>query len=127
MSVEGSSDFDLVAASLRADAEDLGVFAEALASKLEQSLPGRCLVERSGLLGRGAVRRLVVELGSDRYELLHDHGELSTRRSSVVRGIALKTEDLDIDRWIDALAAEVVSEAERSGRGRVSLEKLLGG
>ncbi len=34
----GEDDFELVAASLRADAGDLGVFVEALAVKLEQAL-----------------------------------------------------------------------------------------
>ena len=61
--MDGSADFDLVAASLRADAQDLRVFAEALTTKLEQSFPGRCHVDRSGLLGRGNVRRITVELG----------------------------------------------------------------
>jgi len=38
MEMAGEDDFELVAASLRADAGDLGVFVEALAVKLEQAL-----------------------------------------------------------------------------------------
>ena len=38
MGMAGEVDFELVAASLRADAGDLGVFVEALAVKLEQAL-----------------------------------------------------------------------------------------
>ena len=40
--------FELVAASLRADATDLAAFVEALAVKLEGALPGSVRVERRG-------------------------------------------------------------------------------
>jgi hypothetical protein len=119
--------FDLVAASLRADAADVRVFVESLATKLEQSFPGRCRVKRAGMLGKGSVRQVTVELGDGRYELVHDNGAMSARRSSVVRGITLKSEELGVDEWIDSLAAEVVAEADRSERGRLALEKLLSG
>ena len=119
--------FDLVAASLRADSADLRVFVESLAAKLDQSFPGRCRVRRAGMLGKGSVRQISVELGDGRYELTHDDGRISARRSSVVRGIALKSDELGLDEWIDSLAAEVVAEADRSERGRLALEKLVGG
>jgi len=120
-------EFELVAASLRADAGDLRVFVEALATKLEQSFPGRCRVQRAGLLGKGDVRQISVAVGDTRYELVHDDGAVSARRSSVVRGITLKNEELGLDEWIDALAAQVVAEAGRSERDRLALEKLLSG
>jgi hypothetical protein len=125
--MEEPVDFELVAASLRADASDLRVFVEALTTKLEQSFPGRCRVQRAGLLGKGEVRRVSIEVGDSRYELQNDEGAVSARRSSVVRGITLKNEELGLDEWIDALAAEVVAEASRSERGRLALEKLLSG
>jgi len=37
-----AEDFEMVAASLRADSADLRTFVEALAAKLEGALPGRC-------------------------------------------------------------------------------------
>lgn len=121
------ADLDLVAASLRADAGDLRVFVEVLASKLEQTLPGHCRVRRAGFRGKGSVREISVDVGDGRYELTQDGGAVSTRRSSVVRGITLKNEDLGLDAWIDSLAAQVVAEADRSERGRAALEKLLSG
>ena len=125
--MEGAPDFDLVAASLRADTADLRLFVESLSAKLDQSFPGRCRVQRAGLLGKGNVRRLTVELGDIRYELAHDDGAVTARRSSVVRGITLKSEELGLDEWIDSLSAAVVAEADRSERGRLALQKLLSG
>lgn len=122
------SSFDLLAASLRADATDLGVFVEALAAKLESSFPERTRVERGGrVFGGKRVRALAVELGDGRYELEHADGALTTRRCTVVRGISLKGEELGLEEWIDALSAQLVAEADRSERGRAALERLLEG
>jgi hypothetical protein len=125
--VSEAPNFDLVSASLRADAADMRVFVESVAAKLEQSFPGRCRLKRAGMLGKGNVRQVSVELGDGRYELTYDGGTISARRASVVRGITLKSEELGLDEWIDSLAAEVVAEADRSERGRLALEKLLSG
>jgi hypothetical protein len=122
-------DLDLVAASLRADATDLDAFVEALAVKLEGALPGQVDVERKGgLLGANKrVRRIEVALGDQRYELEFERGRVTCRRRSVVRGIALKTQELDLDAWIAALSQDLVEEAERSERGREALARLLEG
>jgi hypothetical protein len=116
------AEFDLVAASLRADAADLDAFVEALAVRLEGALPGQVEVERKGgLLGANKrVRRIEVTLGDQRFEAEVDRGRVTWRRRSVVRGIALKTQELDLDAWIDALSRDLVEEGERSERGRAA-------
>ncbi|HEY6963459.1 MAG TPA: hypothetical protein VI408_16360 [Gaiellaceae bacterium] len=123
-------DFDLVAASLRADATDLRAYVEALAVKLEGALPGAVGVDRrgGGLFGGGRkhVERIAVQIGGDEYELQRDDARVSCRRRTVVRGIALKNEELSLDEWIDAVSQALVAQAADSERGRVALEKLLG-
>ena len=81
-------DFDLSAAGLRADGTDLRISLEALAGKLEESLPGHTHVERGGggLLGRGKkrVKQVRVDLGENRYQLDIDgeeHHEEGPRRA----------------------------------------------
>jgi hypothetical protein len=122
-----SADIELVAASLRADASDLRIYVEQLARKLEQSFPGLCQVRRAGILGKGPVRTISLEFGDNRYELEFGNGSVTAHRSSVVRGITLKSEELGLDQWIDSLATEVSAEAARSERGRLALENLLTG
>jgi hypothetical protein len=123
----GTGDLDLLAASLRADAGDLDAFVEVLAAKLEEALPDQVQVERRGgmLGGRKRVRRIEVTLGDQRYEAELERGRVTCRRRSVVRGIALKTQELDLDAWIAALSQELVEEAQRSERGRLALARLL--
>jgi hypothetical protein len=122
-------DFDLSAAGLRADGSDLRISVEVLASKLESSLPAQTRVERrgGGLLGRGEkrVRELQVNLGDTSYELtVKDRIEGFRKRE--VGGIAIKRETLDPGDWVQALAADLREEAERSAQARAALERLTG-
>ena len=121
--------FDLSAAGLRADGEDLRVSLEVLASKLESSLPGRAQVERrgGGLLGRGAkhVRQVKVQLGEMRYQLTLDGERVAGFREREVGGIAIKREPLDPQAWVSALAEDLRAEAQRSADARAALERLL--
>ena len=119
-------DLDLLAASLRADTNDTAVFLQALAAKLEDALPGQVEVERKGRLfgGPKRVRRIQVRIGDAHYEV-EGNGAVSARRRSVVRGIALKSEDLGLEAWIDALSGDLHALAQRSEQGRLALERLL--
>jgi hypothetical protein len=73
------------------------------------------------------VRRIEVTLGDQRYEAEAERGRVTCRRRSVVRGIALKTQELDLGAWIAALSRDLVEEADRSERGRQALGRLLEG
>jgi hypothetical protein len=121
-------DFDLVAASLRADSGDIEAFVEALATKLSMSFPGRVEVERKGgRLSHGPkpVRLIVVPLGDARFELEHDSGRVVCVRKAMVRGIALHTDQLELGDWIDGLSQALVTEAQTSEQGRAALARLL--
>ena len=122
---EGS--VDMVAAGLRADAIDLNAFVEALASKLAGALPGRVTITRQGgLFSRSkAVREISVDMGDSRYSLVSNGGRIETTRRNEVRGIAIKSEPLDLDEWIAALSRELEAAARESADGRQALERLL--
>jgi hypothetical protein len=120
-------DIDLVASSLRADASDLSAYVEGLAAKLEDVLPGRVRVERrrSGLRGPKAVRRIAIDAGDRRLELLSDGGSLEARCSRLSGGIVLKSEVLETDAWLAAVSETLAAEAGRSEKTRQALERLL--
>jgi hypothetical protein len=123
-------DFDLSAAGLRADGTDLRISVEVLASKLEESLPGRARVERrgGGLLGRGPkrVREVRIELGGNGYQLTVADDRVEGFRERQVGGISIKRETLTPDEWVAALTADLRAEAARSADARAALERLLG-
>jgi hypothetical protein len=122
-------EFDLLAAGLRADSADLQASVEALASKLEDALPGSAHVERrgGGLLGRGEarVRSVRVDIGQYVYLLEVDGRRLAGYREKQVGGICIKREQLDAGMWVAALVAELREEAGRSAQARESLARLL--
>jgi hypothetical protein len=122
--VEGNA-FELVAASLRADARDLDAFLEVLATKLSGALPESTNVEREGFRGRGRVKSISVELANRRYGLERNSATVTCLRASAVRGIVLKNEKLGVDEWIDSLSRDLAEAAEESDRGRLALDRLL--
>jgi hypothetical protein len=122
-------DFDRLAAALQADSRDLSTFLEVVASKFEAALPGRTRVERSGggLLRRNRqVSRVSLELGDLHFELARSGGAVAAKCTKVVRGIALKTELLNLDAWLLELARALSTQASASAQDRVALERLLG-
>jgi hypothetical protein len=52
-------------------------------------------------------------------------GTVETRRAKAVRGVVLKTEELPLEQWIDALARDLALEARTSEQARTALEQLL--
>ncbi len=119
--------FEVLASSLRADAGDTKSFLEVLANKLGGALPTRTSVEReSHLFAREKpVKSISIELGEFRYQIGHQHGTLTAQRTRVVRGIALKTEALGVDDWLDALSQALLELAQQSASDRAALQRML--
>lgn len=121
--------FELLAASLRADAGDTAAFLEALATKLGGALPQRTQIERGGGLFSRAhpVRRIGVNLGEWEYVVTaQPGGALESSRTHAVRGITLKSEPVALDQWIEELSAELAALAQTSLQDRMALQRLLG-
>jgi hypothetical protein len=130
MEIQDGGGFDLLAASLRSSGSDLDVFVEVLADKLEQALPGRVVVERRALRRFSKEKRVVrveVALGDNRYSVVARSGVLETRCAKAVRGVVLKTEELPLKGWLEALGHELAVEAEASEQSRLALDQLLRG
>jgi hypothetical protein len=127
--MSSASQLDLIAASLRAETGDLKAFVEALAWKLSDSFPHRVRVERTGRRfgGKQRVRSLSVTIADNEYELDNNDGEITCRRRNVVRGIALKTEQLSLEQWIDSMSEALNQAAAQTESDRAALGRLLGG
>ena len=123
---DSSLDIDLLTASLRADASDLGAFVEALAVKLEDAAPDRVRVDRrrEGMFGRKLVRRILLEAGDRRLELRSENGAIDTRASRLSGGIVLKNDALEIDAWLAAVGEALAAEAQRSQSTRRALQRM---
>ena len=126
-SEEPALDFDLLAASLRADSSDVSAFVEGLAAKLEEALPTRVRVDRgrAGMFGPRTVRSVSVDLDDRRLELRTGSAGVETRCARLSGGIVLKNEVLETGVWLAMLSEALAAEARRSGVTRKALERLL--
>ena len=119
---------ELFAASFRADKTDLKTFLDALAVKLEGSLPDYTRVTRQGSFfsRERSVKEIVVSLDEYQYRIGREkQGSLMAIRAHVVRGIVLKTEQIPVDQWIDELSETLAQLASRSAQSRAALERFL--
>ena len=123
--MEPDDSMDLLAAALRADMHDLHLWLGALATKLAGALPDHVTIQRGGFLGNGPIVGLTADLGQFRFILRQEHHQLVAERTHVVRGIALKTEPVPLDAWIDDLTATLTVLAATSARERAAIDRLL--
>ncbi len=120
-----ADDFDLLAASLRAEVADLRTLVPVLGAKLAQALPSRVTLHHGGFFGNGPLDAFAVDLGAWRFALRMEHGQPVAERVHIVRGIALKTESIPLEEWIDALSASLAEVAASSAHDRAALLRLL--
>jgi len=119
---------ELFASSLRADKTDLKTFLDALAVKLEGSLPDLTRVTRQGSFfsRERSVKEIVVSLGEYQYRIGREkQGFLIAKREHMVRGIVLKTEQTTVDQWINELSEALAQLARHSAQSRAALERFL--
>ena len=120
-------DMDMLAASIRADAADLGTFLEALATKLEGALPGMVRVGREGGLFKKEhrVQWIRVQLEDKLFELYRSGAGVEARFLHVVQGVTLKRELLHLDAWIAELSQRLARHAQTSAEARTALERMV--
>jgi hypothetical protein len=121
----GSLDFELLAASLRASSSDIREWVPILGTKLARALPEQVELHRTGLLGQGAINRIEIDVGTWRLVLRIEHGYPVAERTHVVRGIALKTEQLSLDDWITSLCRVLSERAAASAQEYAAIQSLL--
>ena len=123
-----AADFDLIAAALRADAQDARTFLRVLAGKLQAALPGAVEVRRGGgLFARERpVVDLAVTLGDWQFRLTAGpDGVPAATRAHTVRGIALKSEAMALEAWVAALLEQLQAHARGGAAAAESLRRLL--
>ena len=119
---------EMFAASLRADSTDVKAFLEALAAKLEGSLPNQTVVTRhSGLFSREhPVKEITVTLGEYQYRISRERqGPLLAQRAHMVRGIVLRNEEIPVEQWIVEVAEALAQLAAYNAQARAALSRFL--
>ena len=101
-------------------------FLELLSRTLQSALP-----EQIELLTRGFIKKTLcgirIDFGDTRYVFEKpEHGPVYATKTKVVRGIALKTEELAVAEALAELGDALEQRASKSGAAREALAKALG-
>lgn len=121
------ADLDSVVASLRADAADVTVFFQVLATKLSDSMPGAVQLEREGGMFKKdhPVRRITINAGDDVLEAELKHGSITAQHAHAVRGIRLRTEQLGFDEWLQRLVEVLSKQSQSNAAANAALRSLV--
>ena len=119
--------FSIAAALSKQYSVDQRQFLASLASMLEASFPQETEIEkRGGLFSRKEIRLVTVELEGNRYGLEDaGKGPLRASRTHIVRGIALKTEEMPLPEWITEVGAALEAQMKTNAAARDALAQWL--
>lgn len=128
MEEEGWLKVGVAAALAKEYGSDQRRLLESLASMLDGVLPNETEVRRrGGLFSRKAVHSVRVHLGDYSYTLEDaGKGPLRGTRVRIVRGIALKTEEMPVEEWLEALGEALEDHAQTNGTARAALSRFVG-
>lgn len=127
---QDSMEFLVTAADLRLAHEEVVAMLERLARMFELALPDQTEVQRGGWFfsKEKPVEQLRVKFPDTCYALVREgrnHVRASVQKS--VRGVVLKTQDIDVDAWTAQLAEELNRVAAHNTGARAALDKLTRG
>lgn len=101
----------------------------ALAAERFASIVPQLISVQRARFGLGAVEALSLEVpvrdGALRYSLALRRGGIEASATKVVRGVALRTESVDLDEWLRGLYEDLGAYVERDRRTRDSLTRFL--
>ena len=120
-------DFELTAASLRADGSDVHILVKVLADQLTDALGPRLEVQRAGGRFRKSdeVRSLRITLDDDQFDAEVDGSSLRCTVGHSSGGIRIRSEKVDVDTWLSRLLASLKAEAAHSQAVRQALESIV--
>ena len=122
------SELDLSAAWFRRAQGDFKAFIAAFGARMEGALPGRVTLERKrdGFFStQSHVVRVLIETEANIYSLSLVQNRLIAFRTKAVRGVTLKSEEIPVPDWLQALDAEIRKLAEHAGFAQTVLHDFL--
>ena len=119
--------FDLSAATWRHSHEDEKAYVEALAERLEKSIPDLVRIKREHkwFSKAQAIKEMEVILDDQSFTLTFENDRFIPRVAKSVRGVVLSRKAVGMQEWLENLS-QVLSEVARANQSmRKSMEDFL--
>jgi predicted RNA-binding Zn-ribbon protein involved in translation (DUF1610 family) len=114
---------DQIARGMQLDFQNMDVFLGQLAQTLAQGFAECARISAAG----NVVHSIEVTLDPDVYIVMREGRSVVAKHKRVVRGIALKTSTLPLDRWVDKLTESLADHANTNARAAWVLGQIRGG
>lgn len=111
---------DQIAAGFAVDLSNIDAFLGRLAQILSQGWSERTRIQASG----NAVHAIEIDLEPDHFIVKREGHHATLQHKRVVRGIALRTETLPVDRWYQFLTEALARHANENARAAWVLGQL---
>ncbi|MBX9723837.1 MAG: hypothetical protein K2X81_20690 [Candidatus Obscuribacterales bacterium] len=123
--------FETLAATLQLDRKEARSLVESLANMLQGALPEQVTITRGGwLMSKDKpVEELLVKFDATHYQIVKQKGgsAYSAKAMKIVRGIALKSTELELADCVSKIVEEVSVLAGKSSRMKMALNKFITG
>jgi hypothetical protein len=120
--VQVAVDARQIAAGMALDLSNMEVFLAQLANTLSQGFGEHTRIQANG----SYVMHVEIDLDPDHFIARRDGHHVVAEHKKVVRGIALRTHALPLDRWVEQLTEALARHANANARAAWVLSKLTG-
>jgi hypothetical protein len=118
---------DILAAALSTDRQASGDLLSLLAKKFAGGLPRNTQVRRSWF-GYGAVQAVIICFEDCQYEISREkYGSVVAKSIEVVRGVKIKTTQMSLTEWSQAIAQTLAQKALQNAEVRDGLQRFIVG
>lgn len=103
-------------------------FIQFFAQALQTAFPNEAQLKfEGGFLSKKRLCGVSIKLGDDVYSLAKPaKGSMESNRTHVVRGIALKTEPIPVDQWLQEVSTKIEETVGKNSAARSALASALG-
>ena len=116
---------EVLCAALTIERQETGDILKLLAFKLKRALPQNTQVQRQWF-GLGAVTAVTLCFDDHHYQINRDrYGSITAKIMKLVGGVKIKTTEVTVTEWSQAVAAALVQASSRNTEMREALSKFI--
>lgn len=121
--------FETLAAALNLGRSQQKDLVESLAQMMTLSLPDSVSINRSGWLlsKEKPISELTVRFDEFHYKIIKEGSGYSAKALKMVRGVALKTTELELEECFKQIIDELTRVADKNARARDALQSFISG
>ena len=124
--------FETLAASLQINQREAKTLVESMARMLQGAMPDRVTISRGGwfLSKEKPIEELLVRFDDTHYQISKSKGSSSSyeaRALKIVRGIALKSNEIELEECIKKIVQELSQMSKKNGNLQDELRKFISG